>query len=183
MLLLVARHLANGESLEIATFSSEGNALLFRQPAREERLLLQFAIEHLVELVGGLGLWPENVAGVGWAFVEAIGGVAVENRAAEGDMVGRVAVATDRHVAAGHHEFELVAAGMAKNGDAVMRAVALGVISQLLVDSRMPFGVYNPLKDVADDVLLIFVVEIAGNEFVGDVPIIGDTRSQQAALG
>ena len=162
MLFLIAREFADRQALEVAAFAAESDLLLLRQTFFEERLLLLFAIEHLIELVRGLGLRPENVAGVRRAFVEAIGGVAVEDRAAEGDVVGGVAVAADRHVPAGHHEFELLAAGMAENGDAVVRAVAFGVIGQLLVDPLMPFGVDDALEDVADDVLLIFVVEIAG---------------------
>ena len=97
-----------------------------------------------------------------WAFVEAVGRVAVEDRAAERDVVGRVAVAADRHVPAGHHELELVAARLAEDGDAVVRAVAAGVVVQLLVDSLVPFGVDDALEDAANDVLLIFGVEIAG---------------------
>ncbi len=183
MLFLVARQFANGQALEVAAFAAEGDFLFGRQTFFEERLLLLFAIEHLVQLVGGFGLRPEDIAGMGWAFVEAVGGVAVEDRAAEGDVVGGVAVATDGHVPAGHHEFELLAAGMAKNGDAVVRAVAFGVVGELLIDPRVPFGVDDSLEDAADDVLLIFVVKIAGDELVGDVPIVGDTGSQQATLG
>ena len=151
--LLIARQLGHRNALESPflprkpTFCSSGRPLAY------ERLLLLLAVEHLVELVRGQGLRPEDVAGVGRPFVEAVGRVAVEDRAAEGDVVGRVAVAADRHVPAGHHEFELVRARLAEDRDAVVLAVAAGVVVKLLVDALVPLGVDDALEDVADDLL------------------------------
>ena len=115
-------------------------------------------------------------------FVEAFGRVAVEDRPAERHVVGRVAVAADRHVPARHHELELVAAGMAEDRDAVVRAVAARIVAELLIDPGVPLGADDPLEDPADDRLLVFGVESAAEHLAGDFPVVGDARSQQAAL-
>ena len=99
-------------------------------------------------------------------------------------MVGRVAVAADRHVPAGHHELELLAARLAEDGDAVLLAIAAGVIGELLVDPLVPLGADDPLEDLADDRLLVLGVKVGVVDVVlGDVPVGGDARPQQAALG
>src|SRR5439155_5288029 len=94
-------------------------------PFFDEGLALLLVIEQLVDLVGQLRLMPEDVAGVVNFFIEAAGSMAVENRAAEGDAFGAVAVGTQRHVPAGHDELELVAAGFAEDGDALVFAPLL----------------------------------------------------------
>ena len=114
-------------------------------------------------------------------FVEALGRVAVEDRAAERDVIGAVAVAANRHVPAGHHELELVAARRAENGDAVVRAVAARVVAQLLVDPLVPLGADDALENAADDRPLIVGVEIALDHLLGDFPVVRDPRPQQAA--
>ena len=91
---------------------------------------------------------PEDVARVVGLFVEAAGGVAVEDRPAEGHVLGRVAVAAERHVPAGHHELELAVARLAEDGDALLLAVAAGVVLQLLVDPLVPVGLDDALEDL-----------------------------------
>src|SRR5262245_11703638 len=94
-------------------------------------------------------------------FVESLGGVPVEDWATERDVVGRIAVAADGHVSAGHHEFELVAVRRAEDGDAVVRAVAARVVAELLIDPLVPLGADNSLEDAADDGPLVVRIEIA----------------------
>ena len=54
----------------------------------------------------------------------------------------------------------LLAARRAEDGDAVLLAVAAGVVVELLVDPLVPLGVDDALEDAADDLLLILGVEI-----------------------
>ena len=184
VLTLVAGEVGDGEALELALLAAEGDAVLLGQAAADQRLVALVLVEHLVELVGGLGLRPEDVAGMGGGFVEAFGRVAVEDRAAEGDVLSRVAVAADRHVAAGHHELELLGARLAEDGDAVLLAVAAAVVFELLVDAFVPLGIDDALEDAADEVLLVLGVEVVIlDEVVGDFPVGGDAGSQQAELG
>ena len=106
-------------------------------------------VEHLVDLVGRHGLVPEDVAGVAGLLVEAAGGVAVEDRAAEGDVLLGVAVGAQRHVPAGHDELELVVARLAEDGDALVGAplLAAGVVLELLEELLVvPSGLMMPLK-------------------------------------
>ena len=116
-------------------------------------------------------------------FVEAVGRVAVEDRPAERHVLGRVAVAANRHVPAGHHELELVAPRLAENRDAVLRRRSRRQSSSsCLIDPLVPVGVDDAFEDAADDRLLILGVEIAVDELLGDVPVVGHARPQQAAL-
>ena len=115
-------------------------------------------------------------------FVEAGGRVAVEHRAAESHVIDAVAIDAHRHVPAGHHHFELAFIGIAEHGDALRFAVALAIVFQLPIDLRNPIGLEQPFVDRADHVLLIFGVKIAGDHFVGDVPVVAHVRAQQAAL-
>ena len=85
----------------------------------------------VVDLVRLQRLGPENVARMIGLFVEALGRMAVEDWPAKRDMLGRMAVATNRQVPAGHHQFEFVAARMAEDGDALMLAVAAGIVLKL----------------------------------------------------
>ena len=114
-------------------------------------------------------------------LIEALSRVAVEDRATEGHVVGRVAVATDRQVPARHHKLELVFARMAEDGDALMLAIALGVVFQLLVDPFDPGGIVEPLEDLADELLLVLGEEIGADHLLGDVPVIGHAGAEQAA--
>ena len=81
-------------------------------------------------------------------------GVAIEDRAAEGDVLGRVAVAAHCEMSPGHHELERAFAGVAENGETLGVAVAPGVVVELLVDPRDPGGVVEAFEDLADDALL-----------------------------
>ena len=55
----------------------------------------------------------------------------------------------------------LLAARLAEDGDAVLLAIAAGVVVELLVDPLVPLGVDDALEDLADDRLLVFGVEVA----------------------
>ena len=65
--------------------AAEGNGRL-GGPLRQQCDLLLLFVEDFVDLVGQQGLVPEDVAGVMDFLVEPAGGVAVEDRAAEGDV-------------------------------------------------------------------------------------------------
>ena len=78
----------------------------------EQGELALLAIEGGEDFVGAPGLVPVDVAGVRRLFVEALGGVTVEDGAAERGAGDAVAVAPAGDVAAGEDELEL-AAGLA----------------------------------------------------------------------
>ena len=127
------------------------------------------ASSSVVDLVGQDRLLPEDVAGMMHFLVEAAGGVAVEDRAAEGDVRSGVAVGPQRHVPAGQYELELVAAGLAEDGDALLGAplLAAGVVLELLDEAGVPVGIDDALEDVVDDRLLFLGVEIAADVRLG----------------
>ena len=83
-------------------------------------------------------------------LIQPFGGMAVENRPAEGHMLGRVAVAANRHVPPGHHELELLRSGITEDGDAVLLAVAAGIVFELLVDPLVPLGADDALEGAAN---------------------------------
>src|SRR5262249_52021898 len=114
MLLLVRRELRDGNAGDPSVLSAELHLALLRGDF-DQRLLALFPRELLEELVGFLRLMPEDVAGMPDLFGESRGRVAVENRPAERDVLGAVAVAADRQMPARHHEFELAAAGSSEN--------------------------------------------------------------------
>ena len=70
-------------------------------PLEDEGVLALLAVEHVIELVRLDRLVPEDVVRVVRLFVEPFAFVGVEDRAAEGDVLGAVAVAAQRHVPAG----------------------------------------------------------------------------------
>ena len=97
----------------------------------DQRLLLLFAAEHFVNVVRLLSLMPEDIVGMMDFLVEAAGGVAVENRAAQRDVGFAVAVGANRHVPAGHDILELVGARLAEDGEALAYAQGLPSVSSL----------------------------------------------------
>ncbi len=115
-------------------------------------------------------------------FVEALGRMAVEDRAAERHVISRVAIAANRHVPARHDEFKLVGTRVSEDGDTVVRSVAARIVAKLLVDPRVPLGADDAFEDAANNGPLIVGVEIAFNEFVGDIPVVRHARPQQAPL-
>ena len=72
----------------------------------------------------------------GWSTfsLKPLGGVAVEDRAAEGHAVDAVAVAAHRHVPAGHDELELASPGLPKMAMFCSSPQPLAFVLQLLVD-------------------------------------------------
>src|SRR5262249_24239282 len=107
-------------------------------------------------------------------FVEALGGVAVENRAPEGNVRFGVAVGSQRHVPAGHHELKLSVAGLAENRDALIAApqLAAGVVLELLAALAVPPRIDETLKNVVNNVLLLDRIETAADARLGDVPVV-----------
>ena len=73
----------------------------FPPRAGEQGHTLLLSVEHAEDSVGRDRLWPEDIAGMVRLLGEPAGGVAVEDRTAEGDVFGRMSVATERHMAAG----------------------------------------------------------------------------------
>ena len=57
-------------------------------------------------------------------LIKILGGMAVEDRPAKGHMVGRIAIAAQRHVPSGQHELELAVARLAKDGNTLVMAEA-----------------------------------------------------------
>ena len=88
-------------------------------------------------------------------LVEAAGVVAVEDRTAEGDVLGRVAVAPQRHVAAGEQELERSAPGLADQRDRVAVAKAAAVVLHLLVEAGVPVRLDQALEDLPHQPLLV----------------------------
>ena len=174
-ILLIARHAGDRNARKLSAGALEGNARLARQLVHQRGGAL-FLVEHFVHAVGGQRLVPEDVARVIGLLVEASRRVTVEDRTAKGHVLGAVAVATDRHVPAGHHELER-AARRAKHGDVLRLAVAAGVVFQLLVDPLVPVGLNDVLEDVPDHRLLVFGVIVAADRRFGNMPIGGDPRA------
>jgi hypothetical protein len=77
-------------------------------------------------------------------------------------------------VPAGHHERELVAAGFAEDGQALIGAprLAAGVVPQLLEEASVPFRIDDAPEDVVNDGLLFFRVKVAANVRFGDLPVV-----------
>ena len=135
-------------------------------------------LESLIELIRLDRLRPEHVARVVGFFVETLGRVAVENRPAKSDVLGGVAVAANRHVPTGEDELKIVAAGLAKNGDAVLLAESARVVGELLIDLGVPFGVVEILENRADKGTLIAGEKLVVYVVVGDVPVIGHAGAE-----
>src|SRR5690606_28720486 len=111
--------------------------------------------EHLEQLVRLEGLMPIDVSGMVSGLIEALGGVAVEDRSAEGDVLGAVAVATDCQVPAGHDKFPLAGARFTEDRDRLAFAVSAGVVLQLFPQACVEFRVVQAEEDRLDQVPLI----------------------------
>ncbi|MFN9959841.1 MAG: hypothetical protein ACK55I_42700, partial [bacterium] len=145
-----------------------------------ERRLPLPAVEHGTDAIRGHRLRPEDVARVCRAFVEAPGVVAVEDRAAEGHVLGRVTVASERHMAAGEQELKRAAAGLAQERDRLAVAEAAAVVLHLAVEALVPGGIDEALEDLADEPPLVRREEVAGDLGVGGVPVVAHPGPQQA---
>ncbi len=149
---------------------------------RDEREAPVRGVEGAKELVGLHGLVPEDVVGVGGLFVEALALVGIEDGSAEGDVLRAVAIATQRHVAAGEDEFELAGARFAEDGDALLLAKPADVVLELAVEAGVPVGAGHALEDGADEGLLVAGVEVAVDGRLGDAPVVLDAVAQEAAF-
>ncbi len=99
-------------------------------------------------------------------------------------MLGAVAVAANREMPSGHHEFEFSAARRPEDGDCLLLSVAVGIVFELPKDPLVPVGVVEAQEDFANEVLLVFGEKAAADVHfgdVGDVPVVRDVRSQKAA--
>src|SRR5688572_10267748 len=177
--LLVLRQLSDRNALELAFRPAESDLSFVRRvgPQREFALL---AVEHLVHLVGGFRLVPEDVAGVIVLLEVAAGGMPVDDRTAEGDVVRRVAVAANRAVPSAQDELELAAARSPEQRDGLLHGASAHVVLELLVEARHPVGADQPLEDVADHFLLIRGEKAALDGRFGDAPVVRDVSPQQA---
>lgn len=108
--------------------------------------------------------------------------MSIKNRAAEGHMLGAVAITTPCHVPAAEHELKLAAARLAKDGDALLVAKAANVVIELLIEAPVPLRRRDALEDAADHRLLIGCVEVALDGGLGDAPVVFQPRAQQPAL-
>src|SRR5262249_10833605 len=132
----------------------------------DQGALALFGVEHLEDNIGPLRLLPEDVVRVAHLLEQsghAAGLVPVEDRPAEGNVRLSIAIGPQGHVPAGQHKLELLAAGLAEDGNALVRAplLAAGIILELPEEAGVPFGVDDPLPDVVDDDLLLPGVELA----------------------
>src|SRR5690606_33543573 len=131
-----------------------------------------------------LGLEPVGVAGVVGLLIKPLGGVAVKNRATEGDTGLAVAVAAARAVAAREHELELAAARFAEEGDrgAGETAVAGVVVVELAPDLLLVLLAVQAVEDLAHQVLLVRVEQVA--QALGhDVPVVVDLEPARIVVG
>jgi hypothetical protein len=102
--------------------------------------------------------------------------VAIEDRPAKGDVIGRVAIAANGHVTAGHHELKIAIAGRTKNRQALVLAKTTSVVLQLFVNLGLPLGLDQSFKDLADHLPLILGIEVGVDALFGDVPVVGNMR-------
>ena len=168
--------------MKISLDSLKANSLLAREALLHQRQLLLLAIEGLIQLVGLNGLWPKNIAGVCRPFVKSVSGVTIKDRPAKCDVLGRVAVATDRHVAAREDKLKMFAPWLTEDGDAVLLTKPTGVVVELLVDLRMPFGLVETLEYGTNEGPLIGGIKVIVDVVVGDVPVVGDAGTQESSL-
>ena len=148
--LLIGGKILDGDARQWRFAALEGDGVFPWRRFDDGRLLL-LAVEHLEDAVGRHGLRPEDVVGVARLFVEAAGGVSINDRTAKGDVLRRIAVASQSDVPARQNELELLASRRAEYRHALL-AEAVFIVLQLLVDPRDPVGL-----DQAED-------EIFGHE-------------------
>src|SRR5690606_32721672 len=98
----------------------------------QQGLRALLAVERLEQLVRPLSLVPVDVAAVVGRLVEALGGVAVEDRAAERRTLDGIAIAPPRNVPARQHELKLPTARLAEQRDrALLEAFGAVVVGDL----------------------------------------------------
>ena len=158
MRFLIGREFRGRQAGDLRTLAKLNFAFLRR--LRDQRFFAMLAVEHLIERVGLERLVPEDIVRMVGLLVEAVRRVAVEDRAAERDVLGRVAVATDRQVPARHHEFELSALRRAEKRDRLGLAVTAGVVGKLLADAVLPVGIVEAEIQGLDQLLLVLGEEV-----------------------
>ena len=126
--------------------------------------MLLLLVEHRVNLVRGNRLWPEDVAGVGRFFIEAVGSMTVEDGPAERDVILGVAIGTQRRVSARDDALKMVRTRFAEDGQRLPFAPrSARVVLQLLLKASVPFWVDQPLEDVVGDAFLLLGEETAND--------------------
>ena len=142
-----------------------------------EGLGLLLVVEGPEDLVRLLALVPPDVVGVLGVFVVvAVGGVTVEDRAAESRAFDAVAVGAEGVVPAGQHPLKrLVGTGLAENGHAVVLEAA-GVVFHLLHEPFVAVLAAEVLHDLLAEGLLLggHVVD----RRLDDVPVVADLLPQ-----
>src|SRR4029077_14027187 len=83
ILFLIGRQLGDRYARDLAFFPFEFDAALVRRNL-DQRLLTLLSRKHLKQLIGLLGLMPEDISGVPDLFIEARSRVSIEARATEG---------------------------------------------------------------------------------------------------
>ena len=166
-----------------AAFEVHGFGALLHAAFAAERDLALFAVEHLEGLVRALRLKPIDVAGMIGLFVEALRGVSVEDRPAEGRAFHRVAIAASGAVPAGEDELELPGAGLAEERDGrIAEAGFAAVVLDLLEHGLGVFGRVQAEENLLHHLVLI-LVEKGGDVVVGDVPVVIDLGAQRVVEG
>src|SRR5262249_20971789 len=152
------------------------------RPLGHERCLLLLVVEQLIDLVRLDGLLPKDIAGMVHLFIEAAGGMTIEDRSAKSDVFAGIAVGSKRHVPAGHDKFKFLAPWFAEDGNAlfVTPLFAAGVILKLLKEVLVPIRIDHAFEDIVNDRLLLLGKELASNMGFRDLPIVGDKGAEEA---
>jgi len=101
---LVVCELADGDPRNGVRAPESNGAFAWRLGHLSQLALL--AIEHLVNAIGRKSLLPEYVAWVIRSLIIGVGRMTVENRSSEGNMLLRIAIASESRVTSCQHEFE-----------------------------------------------------------------------------
>lgn len=117
--LLIGGHFGDGNAIEAFLLAGQFNGLVSPLGASplEEGVFALFAVEGFEDFVCPEGLIPVGVVRVIFCFVEAIGGVAVEDGATKGGAFDGIAVAAAGAMATGEDELEFPGAGFTEDGD------------------------------------------------------------------
>lgn len=172
---LIGAEFGHGDAIEAARFAGELDgvvAFLIAAGVAEGEGALLF-IECLEDFIGPLCLKPIGVAFMSGAFIEALRGVTIEDRAAESRARLAVAIATACTMTAGEDEFGLPTAGSAEDGDggAGESAVAFVVLIELAPDFLLIFLAVQLIEHLADEILLVGLEDLA-ETLRPDVPVV-----------
>ena len=182
MLFLVRRKIRYLDAVKFSGGAAKADQLFRRHSAGNERLLPLLAIEHVVELVGGDGLVPEDIARMVRLLKSTLPLVGVEDGPPKGDVFGAIAIAAQGHVPTGENKLELLRSGLTEDGDRLALAEAAYIVLQLLVIALVPVGMGHAEEDLAHESLLLAGVEAAVDRGLRDLPVVLEPGAQQAAL-